>query len=79
MIVTTGAGTLGYNYCVELHWYLSFHKFDVKKFSDWEKKNKKQKQNKNKKQKQKLNIILLAWRASLECIESLLDQFVTNA
>ena len=38
MIVTTGAVTCGYNYCVELHWHLSFHKFDVKNFSDWKKK-----------------------------------------
>ena len=29
MIVTTG-GTRGYNYCVELHWHLRFHKFDIK-------------------------------------------------
>ena len=38
MIVTTGAGTRGHNYCVELHWHLSFHKFDVKNFSDRKKK-----------------------------------------
>ena len=35
MTVTMGAGTHDYNCWVELHWHLSFHKFDVKNFSDW--------------------------------------------
>ena len=30
MIVTTGAGTRGYNSCVELHWRLSLRKFYIK-------------------------------------------------
>ena len=48
MIVTTGAGTRGYNYYVELHWLLSFHKFDVNQIPDWKKKQ--NKQNKTNKQ-----------------------------
>ena len=32
MTVTMGAGTRDYNYCVELHWHLSFHKFWRQKF-----------------------------------------------
>ena len=36
MIVTT-TGTRGYKYCVELHWHLSFHKFNIKTL--YEKKN----------------------------------------
>ena len=50
MIVTTGAWTRGYNYYVELHLLLSFHKFDVNQIPDWKKKQ--NKQNKTKQTKQ---------------------------
>ena len=28
-VSSTGAQTCSYNYCVELHWHSSFHKFNI--------------------------------------------------